>query len=182
MNKQNPWLFEAPLAPSSTFNRESYSNPAWEAEWESQITNPYTLEREQKYTVANRTAPPRKILLPPPPQPLNHKRYSVPPKSKLFKASYAVPQKLQDREVAYEYPEPQKRWLFWDVWWLNPSSNQYELLEQAGPWLGTSDDKEKIRFTLQIKWSPRKGGKILARCFAYNPSSSQWLACQNYYF
>ena len=48
MNRQNQWLFEAPLALEATYFSNPYTsveslNPEWVTEWESQEANPYAL-------------------------------------------------------------------------------------------------------------------------------------------
>jgi hypothetical protein len=164
MNRQSQWLFEAPPALNATYPNNYSASPEY-----------YSPELESDPLFARRRVPN------PPFFPPRSKRNPL--DSKFSRARAFIAKRATTRiprEIAQEYADQPRRYFYWDVWWLNPSSGKYEALEARGPLYTIRDDGEKIRSTLLLKWQAQRGGGILARCFVWN--GEKWFFCKDYSF
>ena len=163
MNRQSQWLFEAPPAQATHPNNLSASSEFYSPELNS---DPFVARR--------------RVPLPPffPPRSKRNPLGSRFSRARAFIAKRATA-RMPVREIAQEYEEQPRRYFYWDVWWLNPSSGKYEALETQGPLYTIRDDGEKIRSTLLLKWQVRRGS-VLARCFVWN--GEKWFLCKDYSF
>jgi hypothetical protein len=168
MNKQNQWLFEAPPV-------------SLETEWELQNGRDSLLSEEEWDTRTSLAA--RRMISPPsflPSRPRYRSQRSRLSPIGAFTTKRNMLQMPSQQEVLQEFVEPPRRYFFWDVSWLNPSTGQYEVLESQGPLYTIRDDGERIRSTLLLKWQSLRGGNILARCLVWN--NEKWFLCKDYSF
>ncbi|MEH1823744.1 MAG: hypothetical protein V7L22_00005 [Nostoc sp.] len=163
MNKQSQWLFEAPPVLEATHYSNPHANPELEHEWELQETNSYGLGEEEW-----EMRPKSKILI---------SQRKIPPHP--FLTSRLKPRYSTTSQMLHE-DSNQTPWYFIDVWWLDPSNNQYVLLEASPkPFQDTRSRVESITDVMCRNWKNKQGGRILCRCLVWSSVSKQWLLCQN---